>query len=101
MRLSVVILWTIWRSPFFTAYVRWWNYYLGFLKWEREALSKRGVVCGTSVFRTESVEGKQRKDFYVVSYNDEPYLEIIIFLYVPSVRITSEEKTHETIRMGE
>ena len=48
------------------------------------ALSKRGVVCGTSVF-IESVDGKQRKDFYVVSYNDEPCLEMVIFLYVPSV----------------
>ena len=42
------------------------------------ALSKRGVVCGTSVFRTESVDGKQRKDFYVVSYNDEPCLKMVI-----------------------
>ena len=42
------------------------------------ALSKRGVVCGTSVFRRESVDGKQRKDFYVVSYNDEPCLEMVI-----------------------
>ena len=47
-------------------------------------LSKRGVVCGTSVFRTESVDGKQRKDFYVVSYSDEPCHEMVIFLYVPS-----------------
>ena len=42
------------------------------------ALSKRGVVCGTSVLRIESVDGKQRKDFYVVSYNDEPCLEILL-----------------------
>ena len=47
-------------------------------------LSKRGVVCGTSVFRTESVDGKQRKDFYVVSYSDEPCQELVIFLYVHS-----------------
>ena len=52
-----------------------------------QALSKRGVVCGTSVFRTESVDGKQQKDFYVVSYNDEPCLEMVIFLYVPSVLV--------------
>ena len=53
-----------------------------FLDGKGRALSKRGVVCGTSVFRTESVDGKQRKDFYVVSYNDEPCLEMVIFLYV-------------------
>ena len=49
------------------------------------ALSKRGAVCRTSVFRTESVDCKQRKDFYVVSYNDDPCLEMVVFLYVPSV----------------
>ena len=58
-----------------------------FLDGKGQALSKRGVVCGTSVFRTESVDGKQRKDFYVVSYNDEPCLEMFIFLYVPSVLV--------------
>ena len=46
-----------------------------FLDGKGRALSKRGVVCGTSVFRTESVDSKQQKDFYVVSYNDEPCLE--------------------------
>ena len=56
-----------------------------FLDGKGWALSKRGVVCGTSVFRTESVDGKQRKDFYVLSYNDKSCLEMIIFLYVPSV----------------
>ena len=50
-------------------------------------LSKRGVDCGTSIFRTESVDGKQRKYFYVLSYNDEPYLEMVIFLYIPSVLV--------------
>ena len=45
-----------------------------FLDGKGPALSKRGVVCVTSVFRTESVDGKQPKDFYVVSYNDEPCL---------------------------
>ena len=59
-----------------------------FLDGKGRALSKRGVVCGTSVFRTESVDGKQRKDFYVVSYNDEPCLEMVIFLYVPSVLVS-------------
>ena len=58
-----------------------------FLDGKGRALSKRGVVCGTSVFRTESVSGKQRKDSYVVSYNDEPCLEMVIFLYVPSVLV--------------
>ena len=53
-----------------------------FLDRKGRDLSKRGVVCATSVFRTESVDSKQRKDFYVVSYNDEPCLEMVIFLYV-------------------
>ena len=51
------------------------------------ALSKRGVVYGTSVFRTKSVDGKQRKGFYVVSYSDEPYLEMVIFFYIPSEHV--------------
>ena len=55
-----------------------------FLDWKGRALSKRGVVYGTLVFRTESVDGKQRKGFYVVSYSDEPCLEMVIFLYIPS-----------------
>ena len=55
-----------------------------FLDWKGRALSKRGVVYGTLVFRTESVDGKQRKGFYVVSYSDEPCLEMVIFLYVSS-----------------
>ena len=58
-----------------------------FLDWKGRALSKRGVVYGTSVFRTESVDGKQRKGFYVVSYSDEPCIEMVIFLYVPSVLV--------------
>ena len=32
---------------------------------------------------TESIDGKQQKGFYVVSYNDEPCLEMVIFLFVP------------------
>ena len=56
-----------------------------FLDGKGRALSKRGVVCGTSVFRTESVDGKQRKDFYVVSHNDEPCLEMVIFVRTFSV----------------
>ena len=58
-----------------------------FLDGNGQALSKRGAVCVTSIFRTESVDGKQPKDFYVVSYNDEPCLEMFIFLYVPSVLV--------------
>ena len=40
-----------------------------FLDGKGRALSKRGVVCRTSVFRTESVDGKQRKNFYVVIFS--------------------------------
>ena len=58
-----------------------------FLDWKGRALCKRGVVYGTSVFRTESVDGKQRKGFYVVSYSDEPCLEMVIFLYIPSALV--------------
>ena len=36
---------------------------------------------------TESVDGKQRKGFYVVSYSDEPCLQMVIFLYVSSVLV--------------
>ena len=66
-----------------------------FLDGKGRALSKRGVVCGTSVFRTESVDGKQRKDFYVVSYNDEPCLEMVIFLYVMDGGGTGRKRTAE------
>ena len=31
---------------------------------------------------TESVDGKQRKGFYVVSYSDEPCLEMVILIFV-------------------
>ena len=55
-----------------------------FLDWKGRALSKRGVVYETSVSRTESVDGKQREGFYVVSYRDEPCLEMFIFSYVTS-----------------
>ena len=58
-----------------------------FLGWKGRALSKRGVVDGTSVFMTESVDGKQRKGFYVVSYSDEPCLGMFIISYVPSVLV--------------
>ena len=37
-----------------------------FLDGKGSALSKRGVVYGTSVFRTKLVDGKQPKDFYSV-----------------------------------
>ena len=55
-----------------------------FLDLKGRALSKRGVVYETSVSRTESVDGKQREGFYVVSYRDEPCLEMFIFSYVTS-----------------
>ena len=58
-----------------------------FLDWKGRTLSKRGVVYGTSVYRTELVDGKQRKGSYLVSYGDEPWLEMVIFLYVPSVLV--------------
>ena len=83
-----MLLWTIWRGPFFyvltsVGEIAIWV----FLDWKGRALSKRGVVYGTLVFRTESVDGKQRKGFYVVSYSDEPCLEMVIFLYIPSVLV--------------
>ena len=43
------------------------------------------VVYGTLVFGTESVDGKQRKYFYVVSYSDELCLEMVIFVCTFSV----------------
>ena len=58
-----------------------------FLDWKGPVLSKRGVVYETSVSSTESVEGKQRQGFYVVSYKDEPCLEMFIFLNVTSVLV--------------
>ena len=42
-----------------------------FLDWKGWGLSKPCVVYGTLVFRTESVDGKQRKGFYVISYSDQ------------------------------
>ena len=36
---------------------------------------------------TESVDGKQCKGFYVVSYGDESCLEMVICLFVPSVLV--------------
>ena len=41
----------------------------------------------TSVFKTENVDGRQWKVFYVVSYSDEPCLGMVIFLYAPSVLV--------------
>ena len=60
-----------------------------FLDSKRRALSKRGVVYNyeTSVFKTEKVDGRQWKGFYVVSYSDEPCLGMVIFLYAPSVLV--------------
>ena len=73
---------------------------LGFSRIDR-ALSKRGVVYGTSLFRTESVEGKQREGFYVVNYSDEPCLEMVTFLYVPSVLVFMEWEVGEGGGRGE
>ena len=63
-----------------------------FLDWKGRALSKRGVVYGTLVFITELVViGKQRKSFYVVSYSDEPSLEMVIILsYLHAIQCWSE-----------
>ena len=50
---------------------------------------KGGLFLNLALFTgpqyTESVDGKQRKGFYLVSYSDEPCLEMVIFLYVSSV----------------
>ena len=50
---------------------------------------KGGLFLNVALFTgpqyTESVDGKQRKGFYLVSYSDEPCLEMVIFLYVSSV----------------
>ena len=52
---------------------------------------KGGLFLNVALFMgpqyTESVDGKQRKGFYVVSYSDEPCLEMVIFLYVSSVLV--------------
>ena len=60
-----------------------------FLDWKGRVLSKRGVVYETSVSKIESVDGhgKQRQGFYVVSYRNEPCLEMFIFSYVTSVLV--------------
>ena len=74
------------KRPFFTAYVRWWNYNLGFT-W----IEKGGLFLNVALFMgpqyTEWVDGKQQKGFYVVSYSDEPCIKMVIFLYVPSVLV--------------
>ena len=52
---------------------------------------KGGLFLNVALFMgaqyTESADGKQRKGFYVVSYSDEPCLEMVIFLYVSSVLV--------------
>ena len=54
-------------------------------------IEKGGLFLNVALFMgpqyTESVDGKQRKGFYVVSYSDEPCLEMVIFLYVSSVLV--------------
>ena len=53
-------------------------------------IERGGLFLNVELFMgpqyTESVDGKHRKGFNVVSYNysDEPCLEMVIFLYVPS-----------------
>ena len=54
------------------------------------ALSKRGFMgleYTVDGKQSESVDGKQRKGFYVVSYSDEPCIKMVIFLYVTSVLV--------------
>ena len=54
-------------------------------------IEKGGLFLNVALFMgpqyTESVDGKQRKGFYVVSYSDEPCIEMVIFLYVTSVLV--------------
>ena len=55
-------------------------------------IEKGGLFLNVALFTvgpqyTESVDGKKRKGFYVVSYSDEPCIEMVIFLYVPSVLV--------------
>ena len=54
-------------------------------------IEKGGLFLNVAVFMgpqyTESVDGKQRKGVYVVTYSDEPFLEMVIFLYVSSVLV--------------
>ena len=49
-------------------------------------IEKGGLFLNVALFMgpqyTESVDGKQRKGFYVVSYNDEPCLEMVILIFV-------------------
>ena len=54
-----------------------------FLDEKRELFLNVALFTGPQY--TESVDGKQRKGFYLVSYSDEPCLEMVIFLYVSSV----------------
>ena len=59
---------------------------LGFSWIEKGGLFLNAAVFyGTLVFGTESVDGKKRKYFYVVSYSDELCLEMVIFLCTFSV----------------
>ena len=49
-------------------------------------IEKDGLFLNVALFMgpqyTESVDGKQRKGFYVVSYSDEPCLEMVILIFV-------------------
>ena len=54
-------------------------------------IEKGGLFLNVVLFMgpqyTELVDGKQRKGFYVVSYSDEPCIEMVIFLYLPSASV--------------
>ena len=56
-----------------------------FLDWKGRLFLNVAVFMGPQY--TESVDGKQRKGVYVVTYSDEPCLEMVIFLYVSSVLV--------------
>ena len=62
-------------------------------------IEKNGLFLNVALFMgrqyTESVDGKQRKGFYVVSYSDEPCFEMVIFLFVPSVLVWFGERETE------
>ena len=66
-------------------------------------IEKGGLFLNLALFMgpqyTESVDGKQRKGFNVVSYSDEPCLEMVIFLYVPS-DVGLKILRYESVREG-
>ena len=62
-------------------------------------IEKGGLFLNVALFMgpqyTESVDGKQRKGFYVVSYSDEPCFEMVIFLFVPPVLVWFGERERD------